>query len=386
MIEIVKDWNEFADKRSFFEIRSEPKPMNLILTAEYPLLYEMLKRNALIHGDQNARQALLHACGFPTLIDSFQPGNPAATFTNILITKLEIMKESGKPPLIRFLERYATVYEKDVDEEDKALIQGVINRWENGQRPTGTASGESADPEVPFRLDKAVMFGFDLEELIGDFRKQLEEVEGIFGFSVGNKDTSMMENYIKHRLIQGYKQKIKEGEQNIHHKKYEIKDLYMHPAEANGGAEVLQQKIRKQLDCSAREWFQNPNNERKDLVVCILNNHIPSKDMKRMAFYYMKYALKNLAPILRLQRMIIIWFSPEPIQIKGKVFTVLNLPSPVPAPWLGWFRDIFVTMKLDNNAIESYMRNLEEQEGVLDCIYREFCSIMERLQRGEVAQ
>jgi len=71
--------------------------MNLILQKEYPLLYDMLKRNALVRSsDPDDRDSLLHACGFSTLTDKLQLGKPADAFTANLITKLEKIKGGGR--------------------------------------------------------------------------------------------------------------------------------------------------------------------------------------------------------------------------------------------------------------------------------------------------
>jgi hypothetical protein len=355
--------------------------MTLILQEEYPLLYDMLKRNALVQStDPDDRESMLHACGFSTLADKLQLGKPADAFTANLITKLEKMKGQDKPPLVRFLENYSKVYPNDVDEEDKALIRGIVDRWETGRRPTETTGVESADPEAPIRLDKAVMSRFDLETLTHQFREKLDAVEGVFGFSVGHIDHHMLEHYILDRLMREYWDKT-DG------KPHRPISFCMKAADADsgGGAEIIRQEIVDRLRCRGREWFQNERNAGKDLIVCIWNRCLPDKDMENIASSYMKHAVENLSPALRFQRLILIWIGFTPVRIKKDEFTVLELPTQVPTRWMGWFREWFLKMTLNEDIVEHMVRRLE-RHSALDDIYNEFRFIMEELREGPIAQ
>ncbi len=353
--------------------------MTLLNPEEYHPLYEILKKNPLIQSnDPDDRRSLLHTCGVLMLQDKLQLGKASTPFLANLVTELENVEIQVRPGLILFLERYVMVYPADVDAEGGTLIQGIIGRWRAGGRTGDPAKPAPEEPDDGIRLEKSLMSGFDLESVVRPFRERLDDVSGVFGFSLGGTDQHMLEHYVMDRLMREYRDKTR-------NRTCRRIVFCTRPDDVSGGAAVIRREIRERLGCNARDWLRNKRNDGRDLIVCVWNRCLPTKEMGIIALGYMRHAAEKLAPHLEHKRLIVIWAGFEPLRIKGKGFTVLDLPPSVPANWLGWFQDLFKGMKLDDDRIGKLIGRLEKQNGALDGIYNEFRFIMEDLQGGYFA-
>ena len=231
--------------------------------------------------------------------------------------------------------------------------------------------------ETP-RRDKAVIYGFNINDLVNGFLESLDDDKEVSGFSVGGPDYDMIKNYFIERLVNEY----------VSRRQCQIKpksiDVVININDISDNENVLKNKLDNRLCSSVQEWFCS--HPLQDMIVIFWNYSVPEEDIKAAAFEFWDYALKEVSPFLQEDRdqcFVVIWANVgiPPIELNLSGFTVLKSPEQFEIKSLvKWFRKKWNESGIDKDQVDRYLDRLKSQHGFLLETYREMKNIMQMIQ------
>jgi len=248
----------------------------------------------------------------------------------------------------------------------------IDDLWQEKTRLTSVAVSES------YKRDKAVIYGFNINDLVKGFLESLDNEQEVAGFSVGGPDYDMIKNYFIERLVNEY----------VSRRQCQIKpksvDVVININDISGHENVLENTLNKRLCLSVQEWFCD--HPLQDMIVIFWNYSIPEEDIKTAAFEFWDYLVKEIVPFLKEDRdqcFVVIWANVgiPPLELALPGFTVLKSPEKFEIKSLvKWFHRKWKESGIEKDQVERYLDLLKSQHGFLLETYREMKNIMQMIQ------
>jgi hypothetical protein len=223
------------------------------------------------------------------------------------------------------------------------------------------------------KIDKEVIVGYDLDELVDEFRRRLN-YEGAFAFSIYGHFT-ILENYIIKRILQELQNKTQRPYiPAINLQLYQCDSDRLHPIEY-----LLQRSNKCQqisdLFCDASCC---------DVVLVIWNYDIPKIKMESIATEFWRKTQREVIPYIQdNSRCLIVIFANVDFDysIDGDELTTLTTPNKFETTrLLQWFRGRLRQLELEDGVIMQCLSKLESQHGHLVGTYQKIQEIIDDIQ------